>query len=73
MAANNKKCFEKKCLCATCKSICSRCFVQDEQCKNGTEMCTVYKKLSYKEYIQENSYSKITEQDYNNLLSEVVV
>ena len=71
MASINNKCFKKKCLCAVCTKLCSRCFVQDEQCKDGTEMCTCFKKLEYKDYIHENPHSKITEEEYNTLLSEV--
>ena len=73
MAATNKQCFNKNCLCATCQRICSRCSVVNEQCEAGTEMCTCYKKISYKEYIQENQHSKITEEEYNELLSNVAV
>lgn len=71
MAATNPNCFKKQCLCATCQKLCSRCFVPDDECKTGTEMCTVYKHISYDEYKEENSYSTITKEEYNELLRSV--
>lgn len=52
MAAENKKCHEKGCLCATCEHICSRCNMSgrcpDSICKSvkGMQTCELYRQES---------------------------
>ena len=49
MSASNPKCHKKKCLCATCKYVCSVCAVSgkctDKECTQGKKKCNMYKEV----------------------------
>ena len=65
MAAENKLCFEKKCICATCQNICSRCMIQNDECESGVRNCTSYNGMSFEEYKSYNKYTRLTKEEYN--------
>lgn len=55
MAALNKKCFTKGCICASCEYICSRCFISEQACKNGITYCENKVIKPYEKFIEENN------------------
>lgn len=68
MAATNKKCFEKGCICASCEYICSGCIVTENDCKTGKKAC-VNKQFktfeSYQIYNSDLSLSRtLTKEEY---------
>ncbi|MBO5386818.1 MAG: hypothetical protein J6A59_01560 [Lachnospiraceae bacterium] len=70
MAALNKKCFEKGCICASCKNICSRCLISDNTCEHGVKACGHKVFKPYDKFIEEHAEIKIadriTRSDYFN-------
>ena len=61
MAATNKSCFEKNCMCASCTFKCSLHLIDNLSCKNGVHNCDKYKQETtdeyYLQYIQQYSRS----------------
>ena len=55
MAATNKRCFEKKCVCASCKQLCSRCNIGDETCEKGVAYCSCKKFKPYEKFKKETA------------------
>lgn len=54
MAATNKKCFDKGCICASCESMCSRCLVSNNACEHGVKACAHKVFKSYDNFLEEN-------------------
>ncbi len=57
MAALSKKCFEKRCVCATCVGKCGLCYVSDAMCRKGKGRCGNYKYMDYETYKSVYSWS----------------